>query len=443
MIHPLLTINALPFGMDAFWLLLVLIVLLIVSALISGSETAFFSLSPSHIKTLKNTKSESKISLQALSLLESQDYLLSTILIINNLVNIGAIMVANSFIDKIVSFGDSGVLQFVIKTIIVTFVLLLFGEIMPKIIAAYYPYMFARMMTAPLYISRKLLRPFSHILIKLGSGVTRTLSHKGVNVSIDEISDAIDITSESMEDKKMLRGIVRFVGTEVTEIMKPRVDVVAIDVREDFESIKVMIMESGHSRFPVYDDNFDNIKGVLYIKDIIPNLSESADFEWHKLLKEPFYVPENRKINDLLEDFQTRKVHMAIVVDEYGGTLGIVTLEDVLEEIVGEISDELDMDHPFYTKLDDYTYLFEGKTHIGDFARVVGVDNNHFAKIRSVADTLAGVMLELKGDFLKNGDKVMLDNITLIATKVDQYRILEIKVILKQNLLIDHDDQNN
>lgn len=431
MIVPLSAIQFASFDPASLWYTLALVLLLGVSALISGSETAFFSLTPTNIKSIKDSVATSKADRVILELLEKQDHLLSTILILNNLVNIGAIIVANSLLDTVLKFEDAMVLEFVVKIVVVTFTLLLFGEILPKIVSAYHPYRFSRMMAVPLSLAVKICRPLSVILIASGSGVTRMLSGKGGNVSIDELSEAIDITStDSAEDKKMLSGIVRFVGTEVGEIMRPRVDVIAIDIKENFTTLRQLIIDSGHSRIPVYDDNIDSIKGLLYIKDILPHLSKDDDFEWTKLIRQPYFVPENKKINDLLEDFQTKKVHLAIVVDEYGGTLGIVSLEDILEEIVGEIADESDTEPNFYQKLDDHTYIFEGKTHIGDFARALSIVDTELEQIKNVADTLAGVMLEVKGDFLKEGEKVNINNLTLTAEKVDNYRIIKIRVVI-------------
>lgn len=431
MIVPPSAIQLMPFDAASLWYTLALVLLLGVSALISGSETAFFSLTPANIKSLKDSIATSKVARMIIELLEKQDYLLSTILILNNLVNIGAIIIANALLDKVLAFNDAGVWEFVIKIVVVTFVLLLFGEILPKIVSAYQPYQFAKMMAMPLSVAMKICRPLSIILIASGSGITRLLSGKGSNVSIDELSEAIDITStDSAEDKKMLSGIVRFVGTEVAEIMRPRVDVVAVDIQENFSALRQLIIDSGHSRIPVYDENIDTIKGLLYIKDVLPHIAKDEDFEWTKLIRQPYFVPENKKINDLLEDFQEKKVHLAIVVDEYGGTLGIVSLEDILEEIVGEIADESDTDQSFYQKLDDHTYLFEGKTHIGDFARVLSILDAELEQIKNVADTLAGVMLEVKGDFLKEGDKVNVNKMTLMAEKVDNYRIIKIRVTI-------------
>lgn len=422
-------IEFLPFTIHILPLALLLVTLLICSALISGSETAFFSLLPSQLNTLRidNTRKSHAV----LKLLDDQDSLLSTLLIINNLINISAILVANSLIDKVIVFGEIGATEFIVKVVIVTFLLLLFGEIMPKIFAAYNNYSFARLMALPLLSLRTITKPLSYLLIKSGKLITNSLS-TGHNVSMDELQNAIEITqTETPEDKKMLSGIVRFVGTEVDEIMKPRIDVIALDIEASYDEVRKTVTDNGFSRIPVYKESFDQIQGILYVKDLLPYLYESDDFEWQKLLRKPYYVPEHKKINDLLEEFQTRKIHLAIVVDEYGGTLGIVTLEDILEEIVGEIADESDDIENFYHRIDESNYMFDGKTHIGDFERILALADGYLDTIKRDADTLAGLMLELKGDFFKVNDSVEYENLKLTATETDNYRITKVHVTIK------------
>lgn len=422
-------IEFLPFTSQLLWLIALLIVLLMASALISGSETAFFSLSPTQLHNLQDE--ESTQSKAALNLLENQDTLLSTILIINNLVNIGAIIVANSIIEQTLNFGDSTALEFLVKIIIVTFVLLLFGEIMPKILAAYNSYPFAKMMALPMKFLRTVFRPISFLLINSSSFITNSLAHHQSNVSMDELQEAIEITqTETPEDKKMLKGIVRFVNIEVDEIMKPRIDVVTLDIEQGFDSVRATVIESGYSRIPVWQESFDHVKGVLYVKDLLPYIQEPDSFDWQKLLREPYYVPEHKKINDLLEDFQTKKIHLAIVVDEYGGTLGVVSLEDILEEIVGEITDESDKIEKFYTQIDPCTYIFDGKTHLGDFERILHLSDHLLEPLKGDADTLAGLMLEIKGDFFKVNQAVTFDRYTLRAQEIDNYRITKIRVTI-------------
>lgn len=421
-------IEFLPFSLHTLTLIFTLVVLLLCSALVSGAETAFFSFTPAQINNLRG--SENRLDHTILRLLDNQDKLLSTLLICNNLINIGAILVADSIINNVLLFHDAPMWEFMIKIIIVTFLLLLFGEIMPKIFAAYNNLSFARLMCTPLINLRTVVAPLSFLLIKSGNAITRALSgNSGQNVSINELQDAIEITkTETPEDKEMLSGIVRFVGTDVDEIMKPRIDVVALASTESFDKVKQTVISCGFSRIPVYEDSFDNIKGILYIKDLLPFIDEAATFDWLKLIRKPYFVPEHKKINDLLEDFQSRKIHLAIVVDEYGGTLGIVTLEDILEEIVGEISDESDRVERFYQKIDDHTYIFEGKTHVGDFERVMKLGDGSMDKVKGDADTLAGVMLEIKGDFFKVGDSVEYGKIKLTARELDNHRITKVTV---------------
>lgn len=411
-------------------MLLLLVVLLLMSALISASETAFFSLNPTQISKLRNENSKSSISV--LGLLDNQDRLLSTLLLANNLVNIGAILVANSCFDSVLTFNDAPLLEFTLKVVTVTFLLLLFGEIMPKIYAAYNNYTVAKVMALPITHLTTIFRPVSYLLTKVGALITNTLSGGGRNVSMDELQDAIDITkTETLEDKKMLSGIVRFVGTEVDEIMKPRIDVVAIDIEATYSELRELVISHGFSRIPVYEESFDHVRGILFIKDLIPHLDKDDTFEWQKLLREPYFVPEHKKINDLLADFQEKKMHLAIVVDEYGGTLGIISLEDILEEIVGEISDESDAFESFYTKIDEQNYLFDGKIHIVDCERILALYDDYFDEIKGDADTLAGLMLEIKGEFFALNDSVEYRGIRFTATELDNRRITKIHVLLE------------
>ena len=410
-------------------LLVILVLLLCVSALVSGSETAFFSLTPAHISSIR--KQSSRADQAILKLLSMQDYLLATVLIANNLVNICIVLLSSYILSGGVTFGGAPVWEFLIKTVVVTFLLLLFGEIMPKIFAAYNSLRFARMISVPLLGLKHLFKPFSCILIRAGSLVSESMARKRADISMDELSNAIEITgNQTDEEKQMLSGIVSFVNTEVEEIMRPRVDVVALDETADYEEVKRTIISSGFSRIPVYRENLDHILGVLYVKDMIPYIGRDAGFEWQKFLRTPYFVPEHKKINDLLEEFQADKVHMAIVVDEYGSTVGLVSLEDILEEIVGEISDESDNEESFYRKIDDHTYLFEGKTHLNDFERVAGLEEDYFRDVRGGAESVAGLMLEIKGDFLKKGESVGSHGILFTAESLDGRRIDKVKVVL-------------
>ena len=435
-------VEFLAFTPHLIWMLLVLAALLTVSALVSGSETAFFSLSPGDVRELE--ESETKQSRAAVKLLDDKDRLLSTILITNNLVNIGAILMANSIIDLIVAFGQATALEFFVKVIIVTFVLLLFGEIMPKIFAAYNTLSFSRRMALPLLSLQRFFKPLSAVLIKAGGTITNALAKKQANLSMSELTDAIEIAeADSADDKKMLTGIVRFVRTEVDQIMKPRIDVVALEQGASFGEVKETVVKSGFSRIPVYNENLDDIKGVLYVKDLLPHLGEGDGFSWQQLLRPAYFVPEHKKINDLLEDFQKRKIHIAVVVDEYGGTLGIVSLEDILEEIVGEIADESDVEAAPYERIDANHYIFEGRTHLGDFLRALELPDTFLDSVRGDADTLAGLMLEIRGEFFCEGESVDYDNIELKAMRVENRRITKVEVTLITDDTSDGDGSDN
>jgi gliding motility-associated protein GldE len=422
-------VEFLAFTPHVIWILLILAGLLTVSALVSGSETAFFSLSPGEVRELE--ESDTKQSEAAVRLLEDKDRLLSTVLITNNLVNIGAILAANALIDGLVVFGQATVLEFIVKVIVVTFLLLLFGEIMPKIFAAYNTLSFTRRMAVPLLSLQRLFRPLSTLLIRAGGSITNALARKQANLSVSELTDAIEIAeADSDDDKKMLTGIVRFERTEVDQIMKPRIDVVALDREATFAEVRETVVRSGFSRIPVYEENLDDIKGVLYVKDLLPHLGEGDEFGWQQLLRPAYFVPEHKKINDLLEDFQKRKIHIAVVVDEYGGTLGVVSLEDILEEIVGEIADESDIEAATYERIDDHRYWFEGRTHLGDFLRVLELPDTFLDSVRGDADTLAGLMLEIRGEFFGEGDEAAFEHLKFKALRVENRRITKVEVML-------------
>ena len=336
-----------------------------------------------------------------LRLLANVDLLLATILVVNNLVNICIVILTAGIIDSVFTFLR---FEFLFKTVLVTFLLLLFGEILPKVLAQTIPLRFASMVARPLLVLRWVFYPLSYALVRTSSRISEKAAHKS-EISLDELADAVDMTqSSSPEEHVMLSGIVNFVNTEVQEIMKPRVDITALSMTADYETVKRTIIESGFSRIPVYEEDVDNIRGTLYVKDLLPYINNGGDFAWQQLIRKPYFVPEHKKINDLLADFQSNKVHMAIVVDEYGSTLGLVSLEDIIEEIVGEISDESDNDECFYTRLDAKSYIFEGKTHLGDFERILDIGEDVFADVRGEAETLAGLMLELKRDFPRKGD---------------------------------------
>lgn len=397
--------------------------LLCVSALVSGAETAFFSLSRNDVQALHHSKGSSATAV--LRLLTDVDHLLATILVVNNLVNICIVILASNIIDTLFTFVR---FEFLFKTVLVTFLLLLFGEILPKVLAQSMPMRFASFVARPLLVLRWFFYPLSYVLVRTSSRISEKAAHR-CEISLDELADAVDMTQgSSPEEHVMLSGIVNFVNTEVQEIMKPRVDIAALDITDDYETVQKTIIGSGFSRIPVYEEDMDNIRGTLYVKDLLPFINQGKEFGWQQLIRKPYFVPEHKKINDLLADFQSNKIHMAIVVDEYGSTLGLVSLEDIIEEIVGEISDESDIDERFYTRLDAKSYLFDGKTHIGDFERILELDEEMFSDVRGDAETLAGLMLELKRDFPRKGDLFTSHGIRFTVEEIEGRRIEKIRV---------------
>ncbi|MDD3108641.1 MAG: gliding motility-associated protein GldE [Alistipes sp.] len=415
------------FTLREWMALLGMTLLLGVSACVSASETAFFSLSPRDVNILK--KRTDRASRRVLRLLSRDQYLLATILIVNNLVNICVVVLANGLIDASIDFGASVGLELGVKLGLVTFLLLLFGEIMPKIFSAYHAVGVARGMGACLSVLESMMRPLAFLLIRSGNYINQSVNRKRANISMDELSNAIEMTSgQSAEEKRMLSEIVDFVHTEVVEVMKPRVDMVALDWEANFEAVCKEVVSSGFSRIPVYKERIDDIQGVLYVKDLLPYILASADFEWQHLIRKPYFVPEHKKINELLEEFRHNHIHMAIVVDEYGSTQGLLTLEDILEEVVGEIADESDREEAFYTKLAENLYVFEGKTHLNDFLEVVGLPDDYLDAVRGDAETIAGVMLEIRKDFLRRAEKLSFLRLNLTVEALDGRRIDKVRV---------------
>lgn len=412
-----------------------MLILIVFSALISGSEIAFFSLSPMHIKQLRSEKNSSNNLI--ISLLERPKRLLATILIANNFVNVAIVIISTFIVAKLFNLGLYPVLSFVIQVIVVTSLLLIFGEIMPKILASAKPLSFALFMARPLRNLNTVFYPLSNILEKSTLFLDKRIMRKGSQLSMSELSEAIELTSDDdtpEEDRKILKGIVKFGDIDVKEIMKPRIDVIAVDINTSYSELLKIILEARYSRIPVFTERFDNITGMLYVKDLLPHLNKSPKFEWAKLLRPAFFVPENKKINDLLQNFQEKKIHLAIVVDEYGGTSGIVTLEDIIEEIVGDISDEFgpEEDEISFTKLDDNNYLFEGKTLLNDFLKVLEIEDKVFDEIKGDSETLAGLILEIEGRIPPINACTKFQNFEFKTKKVTARRIEEILVkILK------------
>jgi gliding motility-associated protein GldE len=430
LITPAAIITFLEFDPATIVLFVAMVLLLCLSAMMSASETALFSLSPTNMAEVRKKRTRADESI--MRLLQVQDYMLATILIANNLVNILIILVANRIIDLLAVF-NSGLWEFLIKTVVVTFILLLFGEIMPKIYAAYNPLRCARFISVPLLAFKSVFKPFAYVLIKSSSVVSNSLSRKREGISIDELSNAIEMTrNQTEEERRMLSGIVNFVNTDVERIMKPRMDMVTLDVEDDFDKVREVIIQSGFSRIPVCEESIDNVRGVLYVKDLVAHKDKGADFGWQELLRKPYFVPEHKKINDLLEEFRSTHVHLAIVVDEYGSTVGLVSLEDILEEIVGEISDESDTGQTVgYERLDEYTYLFDGKTHLEEFLKIIGKPENLLDDVRGQAETVAGLMLEVKRDFVRQGESIDVHEMRFTARTVVGRRIDKVRVNLK------------
>lgn len=412
---------------------LLMLVLLLCSALISGSEVAFFSLSPSDKDDIQNKKVKYSEILNAL--LEQPKRLLATILIANNFVNIAIVILSSYIASALMPESMSIAFQLFIQIGVVTFLLLLFGEVIPKVYANAKPLALANFMANPIFYLRLLLKPFSSLLVSSTQFIDKRIKKKGHNISVDELSQALELTSDEKtneDDQKILEGIVNFGNTDVKQVMTSRVDTVALDLKKSFSEVIQTILDSGYSRIPAFEDSFDNIKGVLYIKDILPHLSKDS-FDWKPLLRKPFFVPENKKIDDLLKEFQSKKIHLAIVVDEYGGSSGIITLEDILEEIVGEISDEFDDDDLVYSKLDELNYIFEGKIALKDMYRVLSIEGEEFEEAKGEAETLAGLVLELFGKIPKKNEKIRLNDYQLIIDAADKRRVKRVKLILPEN----------
>lgn len=408
-------------------------VLLFISGFASGSEIAFFSLTPSDLNELDAEHRQGDRNIELLR--AESERTLATILITNNFVNVMIIMVCNYIFGRIIDFGNAYWLQFICITVLLTFFLLLFGEIMPKIFARQNPLKFCRRTIGGILVFRKLFWPFETILMKSGILAEKLLAKENHVLSVDELEQALELTDKNdiKDEQRMLKGIVRFGAESVKEIMTSRQDIVDLNIKCSFDDVLKCVIENNYSRIPVYHDNTDNIRGVLYVKDLLVHLNKPANFRWQSLIRPPYFVPDTKKIDDLLREFQKGKVHIAIVVDEFGGTSGIVTLEDILEEIVGEINDEYDDDEKTYTRVNNNTYIFEGKTLLSDFYRILNIDDDKFKDVEGDADTLAGLLLELKGDFPKLNEKLGYEGFTFEIQGIDERRISRVKVIVEEN----------
>ena len=399
--------------------------LLLVSGFASASEIAFFSLSPSDLNAIDEKKHPSDEKIR--KLLDDTERLLATILITNNFVNVTIIMLCNFFFMSVFEF-HSPIAEFLILTVILTFLLLLFGEIMPKIYSAQKTLAFFRFSAPGIWMFRSLFYPVASMLVRSTSFLNKHFARKNHNISVDELSHALELTdkAELKEENNILEGIIRFGGETAKEVMTSRLDVVDLDIRTPFKDVLQCIIENAYSRIPIYSENRDNIKGILYIKDLLPHLNK-VDFRWQSLIRPAYFVPETKMIDDLLRDFQANKIHIAIVVDEFGGTSGIVTMEDIIEEIVGEIHDEYDDEERTYAVLNDHTWVFEAKTQLTDFYKITKVDEEVFDEVAGDSDTLAGLLLELKGEFPALHEKVTYDHYEFEVLEMDNRRILKVK----------------
>ena len=401
-------------------------VLLLLSGFASGSEIAFFSLTPKELSELNPEHSTRDKSIQMLR--DDSERTLATILITNNFVNVTIIMLCNYIFARVVDFGEAYWLQFLCITVLLTFLLLLFGEIIPKVYSRISPLMFCRRTVRGILFFRQIFWPIETILLSSGILAEKVVQTKNHVLSVDDLEQALELTDkeEIKEEESMLQGIIRFGDEMVREVMTSRQDIVGLDIKKNFDDVLKSVMENNYSRIPVWQNTQDNIRGVLYIKDLLPHIDKPKNFRWQSLIRSAYFVPETKKIDDLLREFQQNKVHIAIVVDEFGGTSGLITLEDILEEIVGEINDEYDEEEMQYTKLTYNTYVFEGKTQLTDFARLLNMDDEEFDDIES--DTLAGLLLEIKGDFPSIHEVLKFKNLTFEVLKKEQRRISRVKV---------------
>ena len=423
-----------PISLGVVIAILITIVLLGLSAFASASEIAYFSLSPSDLSELSEERTEQDKAINMLR--DDSERTLATILITNNFVNVTIIMLCNYIFTSLVYFGEKAYwLQFLIVTVLLTFLILLFGEIIPKVYSRENPLAFCRRSVNGILFFRRLFWVFETILLRSGFLASKVIKNDQQMLSVDELEHALELTDKNdiKEEQKMLQGIVRFGDETVREVMTSRQDIVALNINSSFSDVLKSIVENNYSRIPVYQNNDDNIKGVLYIKDLLPHLTKPTSFKWQTLMRPPHFVPETKRLDDMMKDFKENKVHIAIVVDEFGGTSGLITLEDILEEIVGEINDEYDEEDTSYSKLNYNTYVFDGKTLLSDVTRILEVDDGYFSEIEGDADSLAGLLLEIKGDFPTMHERIEYRNFMFEILKVDGRRISKVKITISTN----------
>jgi gliding motility-associated protein GldE len=422
-----------PLTSEVFIVLLLMLLFIVMSALISGSEVAYFSISNKDRNELE--EEEDKGSRRVLQLLEKPKKLLATILIANNFINVAIVMFSTYVMNELLNEeAVSSTWKFIIQVVLVTFTILLLGEVMPKVYATRYKVKLAKLMSSPLVVVQMMVGGLSNLLVASTSIIDKKIKKKRENISVDDLGYALDLTedlSNNTDEKKILEGIVRFGQTDVKQIMKPRMDVIAIDYDSPYSEVLGYVVQGKYSRIPVYEDTFDFIKGVLYTKDLLPYLSEKENFDWTKLIREAKFVPENKKLDDLLKDFQEQKKHIAIVVDEYGGSSGIVTLEDILEEVVGDITDEFDDDDIVFSKIDETTFVFEGKTSLMDMYRVLDIEGDDFESEKGEADTIAGFCIEQAGKILLKNERINFKNYVFVIEAADKRRIKQVKIIIE------------
>lgn len=433
--------------MTLLFCILAILTLLLCSGLISASEVAFFSMTPGDKEELKSI--ENKSSTTAQKLLEAPQKLLATILIANNFVNVGIVILSNFLLSELLPNNSvSPLLRFILDVFIITTTILLIGEVIPKVYATKNKLVLVKFMSIPLKTIGN-TPPFSWIQLFLINGtnlIHRYAKKRGVKVSTDELEQILALTREqstSEDEHKILEGIISFGNTDVKQVMRPRMEVTAFDKEDSYNEILERIKEAGYSRIPIFENTFDNVIGILYIKDLLPYLKEENNFDWNKLIRKPFFVPENKKLDDLLKDFQSKKMHMAIVVDEYGGASGLITLEDILEEIVGDITDEFDEEELIFSKINENTYTFEGRTSLVDFYKILEIDGKEFENHKGEADTLGGFIVEQAGKILKNKEYIEFENYKLIIESSDKKRIKMIKVILPEKNNESNENEND
>ncbi|MBR4844937.1 MAG: gliding motility-associated protein GldE [Bacteroidaceae bacterium] len=433
-----ITLNAPSIG--AIVAIVLAAILLFCSGFVSASEIAFFSLSPKDMSDVK--QSGKNVDKRIVDLLDESERLLATILISNNFVNVTIIMLCNYFFSNVVDFGTSEIVEFLVLTVLLTFLLLLFGEIIPKIYSAQNTLPFARMAAPILIFLRKVFYPLSSMLMHSTFIVNRMVSKEDHNISVDELSQALELTDreEIKEERNILQGIIRFGDETAKEVMTSRLDMVDLDIKTSYSQVLKTIVENRYSRMPVYEGSQDNIKGVLYIKDLLPHLNKGDNFRWQSLIRQAYFVPETKMIDDLLRDFQKNRIHIAVVVDEFGGTSGIITLEDIIEEIVGEINDESDEEERQYVKVGDNVYVFEAKILLADFYKVLDTDYEEFESIVGEADTLAGLLLEIKGEFPKLHEQLTFGRYDFEILEMDDRRILKVKVQVNEQVASTDED---